>query len=135
VWDRRKKLKEEYVGLPGDKIRDLRLSGVEVSREVRVPLLCYTGDTSPAGLDDYPPVYQAKILITEMSFVRPGHKREKIHKFGHIHIDDLIERADRFENELIICGHFSTRYHPNEVRKTVENKLPERLRQRVKLWM
>ena len=25
VWERRNKLKEEYPGLPGDKIRDLRL--------------------------------------------------------------------------------------------------------------
>jgi ribonuclease Z len=135
VWDRRKKLKEEYHGFPGDKIRDLRLSGVEVTREVRVPILAYTGDTSPAGLDNYPPVFEAKVLITEMSFVRPNHRREKIHKFGHIHLDDLIERADRFKNELIICGHFSTRYTLNEVRKTVERKLPESLRERVKLWM
>ena len=40
VWDRRNKLKEEYHGLPGEKIRDLRLSGVQVTREVRTPLLC-----------------------------------------------------------------------------------------------
>src|SRR5437763_2509675 len=47
VWDRRNKLKDEYLGLPGDKIRDLRVSGVAVTREVRVPLVAYTGDTSP----------------------------------------------------------------------------------------
>lgn len=135
VWERRNKLKEEYHGLPGDKIRDLRLSGVEVTREVRTPILAYTGDTSPAGLDAYPPVYQAKVLITELSFVRPGHRRDKIHKFGHMHLDDFIERTNRFENELIICAHFSTRYHPNEVKKAVDARLPPRLRERVKLWM
>src|SRR5947207_3984606 len=118
VWDRRLKLKDEYHGLPGEKIRDLRQSGVAVTREVRVPLVCYTGDTSPAGLDAYPPAFQAKILITEMSFIRAKHRREKIHKFGHMHLDDFIERAERFENELIICGHYSTRYHPDEVRRT-----------------
>jgi ribonuclease Z len=135
VWDRRNKLKQEYFGLPGEKIRDLRLSGVEVTREVRTPLLAYTGDTSPAGLDDYAPAYEAKILITEMSFIRPNHRREKIHKFGHMHLDDFIERADRFKNELIICSHFSTRYHGNEVRRYVEGKLPATLRGRVKLWL
>ena len=109
VWDRRNKLKEEYLGLPGDKIRDLRLSGVAVTREVRTPLVAYTGDTNPAGLDNYPPVYEAKVLITELSFIRPNHRREKIHKFGHMHLDDFVERADRFQNELIICSHFSTR--------------------------
>ena len=114
---------------------DLRLSGVEVTREVRTPLLGYTGDTSPAGLDAYPPIFQAKILITELSFVRPNHRREKIHKFGHMHLDDFIERADRFKNELIVCAHFSTRYHPQEVRRLLDTKLPAVLRYRIKLWL
>jgi ribonuclease Z len=135
VWDRRFKLKEEYHGLPGERIRDLRLSGVAVTREVRTPLAAYTGDTSPQGLDAYPPVFEAKILITELSFVRPKHRREKIHKFGHMHLDDFVERADRFKNELIILGHLSTRYHPDEVRRTVEAKLPPALRERVRLWL
>jgi len=135
VWDRRHKLKEEYHGLPGEQIRDLRQSGVVVTREVRTPLLAYTGDTSPAGLDNCPAAYQAKILISELSFIRPNHRREKIHKFGHMHLDDYLERADRFENELIIWGHLSTRYHPQEVRRLVEAKLPPQLRERVRLWL
>jgi ribonuclease Z len=135
VWDRRFKLKEEYLSLPGERIRDLRLSGTQVTREVRTPLLAYTGDTSPGGLDNYPAVYEAKILITEVSFVRPGHRREKIHKFGHIHLDDIIERAERFQNELIIFSHFSTRYHAQEIRRFIESKLPSSLLSRVKLWI
>src|SRR5437773_23358 len=135
VWDRRFKLKEEYQGLTGDQIRDLRLSGTPVTREVRVPLVAYTGDTNPAGLDAYPPVYEAKILITELSFIRANHRREKIHKFGHMHLDDFVERADRFKNEVIVCAHLSTRYHPTEVRRVVEARLPEALKARVKLWI
>ncbi len=135
VWERRNKLKEEYHGLPGDQIRDLRLAGIAVTREIRTPILAYTGDTSPGGLDNYPPVYDAKVLITEMSFIRAKHRREKIHKFGHMHLDDFLERADRFKNEVIICGHFSTRYHENEIRRLVESKLPDNLRNRVKLWI
>ncbi len=135
VWDRRNKLKDEFHGLPGDQIRDLRLAGVQVTREVRMPLVAYTGDTSPGGLDAYPPVFEAKILITELSFIRASHRREKIHKFGHMHLDDFIERADRFKNELIICAHFSTRYHPNEVRRILDTKLPATLRDRMRLWI
>ena len=135
VWERRNKLKAEYQGLPGDQIRDLRLSGVEVTREVRTPLVAYTGDTSPTALDDYPPVYEAKILITEMSFIRPGHRREKIHKFGHMHLDDFVERQDRFKNELIIASHFSTRYHPAEVKRFLDANLPPGMRDRVRVWL
>jgi len=135
VWERRNKLKEECRELTGDQIRDLRMSGTAVTREIRTPILAYTGDTSPAGMDAYPPVYEAKVLITEMSFIRPNHRREKIHKFGHMHLDDFLERAGKFKNELIVCAHFSTRYHDNEVRRLVESKLPPGLRERVKLWI
>ncbi|MBV8607465.1 MAG: metal-dependent hydrolase, partial [Singulisphaera sp.] len=53
VWERRRKLKPEFEPLMGDhdKIRDLRLSGVEVSAEVRLPKVAYLGDTAPPGLD------------------------------------------------------------------------------------
>lgn len=135
VWERRRKLKAEYRDLAGDQIRDLRLSGTEVAEELREPIVCYVGDTAPAGLDAYPPVYKAKVLITELTFFRPEHRRQKIHKFGHTHIDDIIERAEKFENELIIVTHFSTRYHDREIRRVVEARLPEQIRDRVKLWI
>lgn len=135
VWERRHKLKPEYHGLPGERIRDLRLSGVAVTREVRTPLVAYTGDTSPDGLDGFPALYQAKILITELSFILPSHRKDKIHKFGHMHLDDLIERAERFDNELIICAHFSTRYHPDQVRRFLDRKLPPELRDRIRVWI
>jgi ribonuclease Z len=135
IWERRRKLRDEYQGLAGNQIRDLRLSGVDVTREVRFPLVAYTGDTSPAGLDACPAAYEAKVLITEMSFVRAKHRRDKIHKFGHMHLDDFLERVDRFKNELIVVGHFSTRYHPQEVRRLLDGKLPPGLKERMKLWI
>ncbi len=135
VYERRNKLKEEFVGLPGDKIRDIRLSGVPVTREVRQPLLAYTGDTSPAGLDACPEAYDAKILITELSFIRASHRREKIHKFGHMHLDDFLERETRFKNEIVIAAHFSTRYHSNEVRRVLDAKLTPGLKQLLYLWL
>lgn len=135
VFDRRKKLKPEYRGLSGDEIRDLRLSGTEVSGEVRVPLVAYCGDTAPQGLDEEPAVYEAQVLITEMTFFRPEHRKEKIHKHGHTHLDDIVERADRFRNELIVLGHFSTRYHERQIRRAMEKRLPDALRDRVELWL
>jgi ribonuclease Z len=135
VWERRKKLKTEYQGLSGNQIRDLRLAGTEVTQEMRCPIVCYCGDTAPAGLDSDPAIYESQVLITEMTFFRPEHRKEKIHKFGHTHLDDLIERKDRFKNELIILGHFSTRYHDSQVRKALEKRLPPELQSRVHLWM
>ena len=135
VWDRRRKLKPELVGTPEDEIRERRMAGEDVTDDVEMPLVCYVGDTAPAGLDGYPPVYEARVLITEMTFFRPEHRKQKIHKFGHTHLDDILERADRFQNELIILAHFSTRYHKRQTRNAVNQKLPESLKDRVQLWL
>jgi ribonuclease Z len=135
VWERRKKLKPEYQHLSGDQIRDLRLSGVEVSAELRVPKVAYLGDTAPAGLDVLPDVYRAQILILEMTFVAATERASVIHKYGHTHLDDIIDRAERFENEVIIASHFSTRLHPDQIQRIVEKRLPESLRGRLIVWL
>jgi ribonuclease Z len=135
VWNRRMKLKPEYHGLSGDEIRDLRLAGNEVTAEVRTPWIAYTGDTAPAGLDVCEAIYQAKVLITEMTFFRPEHRREKVHKFGHLHLDDFVERKDRFQNEVIIAMHFSTRYPTPTIEKAVMKRLPAELKSKIKLWL
>ncbi len=135
VWERRRKLKDAYHGLSGEEIRDLRLSGVEVAAEVRIPKVAYLGDTAPAGLDAFPDVYRAEILIMEMTFVAPNERPDRIHKYGHTHLDDFIARADRFENELIIASHFSTRLPPDAIQRIVERRLPDRLKSRLKVWL
>jgi ribonuclease Z len=135
VWERRNKLKPEYRDLSGEQIRDIRLSGKEVTDEFRQPILAYAGDTAPAGIDDCPAMYEAKILICEMTFVSPEHRKEKIHKFGHMHLDDFVDRRDRFKNELVIASHLSTRYHERTVERMVNKALPDMLDGRLKLWL
>jgi ribonuclease Z len=135
VWERRKKLKGEYRELRGDQIRDLRLSGVEVAEESRLPRLAYLGDSRPEGLDNNPDMYRAEILIAEMTFVAPSHRKDKIHKHGHMHLDDVAQRRDRFENEQIIFAHFSTRYQARQIRDFVDKQMPGLLGGRAHLWL
>ena len=135
VWERRKKLKPEYQELTGEQIRDIRLGGVEVSEETRIPRLGYLGDSTPLGLDDNPVMYEVEILITELTFVAPDHRPEKIRKLGHIHLDHLVARRERFQNQLIIAAHLSTRYHPRQVERIVKKALPDMLDNRLHLWL
>jgi ribonuclease Z len=135
VWERRRKLKPEYHDLSGEQIRDLRMSGTEVTAETRIAKLAYLGDSAPVGLDNCPDMYEAEILIMELTFVAPEHRQDKIRKFGHIHLDDLVERRERFNNELVIASHFSTRYHPRQAHSHVRKKLPDMLDGRLHLWL
>jgi ribonuclease Z len=135
VWERRRKLKTEFQGLPGEKIRDLRLSGTEVTEERRIPRVAYLGDSTSEGLDENPAMYEAEILIAELTFVAPGHRPQYIKKQGHIHLDDLVARQDRFQNQLIIASHFSTRYHPRQVERFVGAAFPDMMGGRLRLWL
>lgn len=135
VWDRRLKLKPEFLALSGPEIRDLKLSGVEITNEVRIPLVAYTGDTAPAGLDNCPDMYKAEILISEMTFLAPQHRKEKIHKHGHMHLDDIVARKNDFQNKHIVFGHFSVRYGDEQIRRWVEKALPDQLDGRIRLWL
>ncbi len=135
VLERRRKLKPEYAGLSGTEIRDIRLSGEEVTVEHRFPLVGFTGDTSPPGLDNNPLFYQTKILITELTFIAPDHRKQLIHKHGHMHLDDIVARKDCFKNEVVIAGHLSTRYSLHQAEKLVRQSLPDMLDGRLHLWL
>jgi len=135
VHHRRHKLKPEFQDLSSEQIREIKLAGTEITTEVRVPIFAYTGDTTPRGLDDNPVFFEAKILISEMTFVSPDHRMDKIHKHGHMHIDDYCKRADRFQNELVIASHLSTRYSNAQVKRYVQRALPDMLGGRLKLWI
>ncbi|KAK9995532.1 hypothetical protein SO802_020218 [Lithocarpus litseifolius] len=45
VYSVKQKLKQEYIGLPGNEIKNLKLSGVEITYTVTVPEIAFTGDT------------------------------------------------------------------------------------------
>lgn len=135
IWERRRKLRAEYLQLSGDQIRDLRMSGADVTEERRLPIVGYVGDSAPEGLDMNPAMFEARILITEMTFVSPAHRKDKIHKFGHMHLDDFVQRRDKFKNEWIIAGHHSTRYVERQIRDHVEKALPGMLDGRLHLWL
>ena len=135
VWERRHKLKPEFQNMSDNHIRDLRRSGTEVTKERRIPRIGYLGDSAPQGLDRCPAMYDAQILITEITFVAPEHRKEKIHKLGHFHLDDFVARRGQFKNELVIASHFSSRYHPDQVRSYVKQALPDMLDGRLRVWL
>ena len=137
LWGKKRKLKPEFADLTQDEIRIEAMRGTEMSAEVREPLVAYTGDTSPAGLFETAggrDALRARLLITEMTFFRPDHRRAKIHKFGHMHLDDIVERADRFENDAVLFVHASTRTGERPFRRAVEKRLPADLLDRTTIW-
>jgi ribonuclease Z len=129
----RHKLRDELAGKPGDEIAALRASGVEVTRTERQPLLAYPGDCSAEIFDVCPELFAARVLLLECSFLFPE-DRDRARDYGHIHIDDIVANAGRFENEAVVLTHFSQRYGPSEIRAALEH-LPEPLRRKTAAFL
>lgn len=135
VYNRRRKLRPEFLSLSGEEIKNLKESGAEIDYELKVPKIAYLGDSNSEGLDQNEIFYEAETLIMEMTFVEDRHKSEKIHKFGHIHLDDVVARREKFKNQLIIASHFTVRSVTEAILNSVQNKLPDMLNGRLKLWL
>ncbi len=134
VVERRSKLKPELAGLPQEKLVQLKKQGEDITQITEIPLVCYSGDTCMGKHFDRPDVRQAKILITECTFVDPEHKsRADVGK--HMHLSDLVELLDRVESEAVVLTHLSRRTHIAAARDHVHDQIPARHRSRVFLLM
>jgi len=125
----RHKLKEEHASLSGHKIAALRERGVEVTRLEELPVLAYTGDCGPEIFQAAPELFNARILLIECSFLLPEDV-DRARAYEHLHLQDFLDHADRFENEAIVMTHFSLRYTADQVRASLQ-ALPDRLASRV----
>jgi ribonuclease Z len=131
IWEVREKLRPEFQGRKGAEIRDLRQAGVEVTQRTETPLVAFTGDSRIDVLDREPVLRQARLLILEVTFLDERVSVESAREKGHVHLDEVLERADLFENDAILMTHFSSRYNARQVREILAERLPAQLAERV----
>ncbi|XP_057517181.1 tRNase Z TRZ1 [Amaranthus tricolor] len=125
VYSVKQKLKQEYIGLHGNEIKALKLSGVEITTTTTSPEVAFTGDTmadfiiDPTNVD----VLRAKILVMECTFLDNAVAVEHARDYGHTHLAEVIKYADMFQNKAILLIHFSARYQVNEIEEAI-SRLP-----------
>lgn len=135
VLEKRTKLREELVGLPQEEIVRRKTAGEPIVNTRFVPLVSYTGDT---GWGDHlliPEVLQARVLITECTFMERGHRR-RAGVGKHLHLDHVVELVEQVSDETdVVLTHLSRRTHMNDARKALAAALPADRAERVHLLM
>ncbi len=134
IIEKRTKLKEHLVGLPQEKLRDMKHKGEEIVNHLEVPLLAYTGDTLPGVHLLRDDVRKAQIIISECTFFEPSHKdRAKIGM--HMHVDDLVEWLKVIKCEHMVVVHLSRRTHLGQARKQLVEQAGKELTSKVHFLM
>lgn len=125
------RLRSDLQGMSGAAIRGLRERNESVTEiEERVEV-AFCGDTTIHVVEREPLVRTARLLILECTFIDGRVGLDRARQSGHVHLDQIVERAHLFENERILLTHFSQRYSDAQILRTLDEKLPPSLRERV----
>jgi ribonuclease Z len=127
----RHRLRPELVGLGEDEIRRRKLAGEQVSEPAETVEVAFTGDTLPEVIEAEGAVRTARLLVIECTFLDERVPVKKARESGHIHLDELLDRAELLQNEAILMTHFSARYSEAEIVRILDKRLPGPLRERV----
>jgi ribonuclease Z len=130
---RKQKLLPEWIGREQTEIRDARRRGETITAAVESPEVAFTGDSRIDILDKNPALLRARLLIMEVTFIDEKVSVEKSRRQGHIHLDEVIARADNFHNQAILFTHLSARYSARQAEDVLRARLPPRLAERVTL--
>jgi ribonuclease Z len=125
------KLRADLVGMTGPEIAAKRRAGEDVNEYAERLELAYATDTLVSVLDHSPELLEARVLIIETTFLDERKSLEAARAGCHIHLDEIIERADSFHNEHIVMMHFSQLYRPDEISALLDRRVPEKLRKRI----
>ena len=127
----RRRLVPEWQGRPEAEVREAILRGEAITARSARPLLAFSGDTGVGFFDSAPrAALEAKVLLLECSFVDPEDVPRARH-YGHLHVDDVAERAELFANEALVLTHLTLRSTPEELRAAIARRLPASLAPRV----
>ena len=118
------------MGSSSQEIKALREASVPIFADIIDTLeIVYTGDTIFDALlrPEASFIFSAHTLIMELTYLDGDY--EKALKWGHIHIDDIVNHSDMFEsNSYVIFVHVSQKYSPfSRALSLMRSAMPESL--------
>ncbi len=129
-----RKLKPEFVGESGAAIQKLRASGVQIADAVDVPLLCVTGDTTIETFLESELMRRCKVLVHECTSWTDARGVEDTRRWGHTHVDELIEHAEKFEGEALVLVHRSLRHTRAQAERIARERFPASVRDKIHVF-
>jgi ribonuclease Z len=134
IIEKRKKLKQEFTGLNGPQIVELKKQGIEIDYTLELPIVTFIGDTQYVDFSQLEYIAKSKILITECTFYEDEHT-ERAQAGKHIHIDEFTKLMENMQNEHIIIIHTTQRTGMKEIQRILKNAMPKEIHDRIILLM
>lgn len=125
------KLLPAFQGKSNQEIRAAKERGETITESTDVPLLCVSGDTTIDAFLASPLMRQVKVLVHECTSWSDTRDVEDTRAYGHTHVDEIIEHAERFEGEALVLVHRSLRHTKAFAEQVVRERFPASVRDKV----
>ncbi|WP_411822230.1 MBL fold metallo-hydrolase [Leptospira sp. 'Mane'] len=135
IFESKRKLKKEFIGLGQNEIRTMKESGQDPTEEIQSPIVSFSGDSKIEYLLENEEVRKSNILFIECTYYCDKRGVDRAREWGHTHFDEIIAHADAFQNEAIVLIHPSKRYSYRELNEWFRKKIPDSLRDRTHLFI
>ncbi|MBN1457431.1 MAG: MBL fold metallo-hydrolase [Sedimentisphaerales bacterium] len=122
IIEKRKKLRDEYIGLTGQQLVELKRKNVEIDRSIEIPIVTYLGDTKFVDFSSLDYVAKSKILIVECTFFIDDHI-DRAQAGKHMHVDEFAQLIGKLQNEHVVVMHTTQRTGIGEIKKILQQKL------------
>lgn len=117
-------LKDEFKGLSGKELGNLRKSGTIIEEYKSMPRFIYVGDTSETVYENNPIIFEYPIIIAECTFLHVDHL-ESAKATKHSHYLTLVPYIKMHPECKFILYHFSLRYKPKQIKEFFETNVSQ----------
>jgi ribonuclease Z len=125
------RLRDDLRGRPGAEIEALRKAGEVVTHEVTTPVVCVTGDTTIETFLAHEQLRKCSVLVHECTSWDQQRTVESTRQWGHTHVDELIEHAEKFEGDALVLVHRSLRHSRRYAQRILRERFPASMRAKV----
>lgn len=131
----KQKLKDEYFGLPGKDLANLKKVGIEITREVKIKKLAYVCDTSIQVFEMNPDILQYPTVFIECTFFMNTHDEiNHADERKHIHWSKLKKYVLENPNVFFILFHFSQKYRDSEIKEFFDKEIEKEGIKNIYCW-
>ncbi len=131
VFKTTKHLKKEYRDFAPNQLAELRRKGQNFEEYTEDPLVSFTGDTQIEFLDRTAWVKKSKVLFVEVTYLDDKKTVQHARDWGHLHLDELVDRISDLECEKICVMHISRRYSSKDALRILQEKIPKKHWERI----
>lgn len=130
----KKQLHPQYRNLQREDLLQLKSQGKAIETVVHEPWISFTGDTQIEFLDQEEWVRRSRLLVMEVTYIDSSKSVTQAREWGHIHIEEFLERLKTLSCERVLLIHLSARHKTSDLVQLLRHRLPSDWQGRVDVF-